>query len=103
MGELMESLRKRFARIVVDTAPLVPFTDADALGQHCDGALLVVRAGQTTVAAFRQTLAAVTSTRILGLVLNDMSRASLADWGRYQGSKAEQRLYSYYYSKDRKE
>jgi capsular exopolysaccharide synthesis family protein len=100
--ELMLSLRERYDRIVIDTSPLIPFTDADALGVHGDGIVLVVRAGETAVSTYRQTLAAVTSTQILGVVLNDVSRASLADWGKYHGASPERRLYSYYYEKGRR-
>ena len=93
---LMVSLRERYDRVIVDTPPIIPFTDADALGASSDGILLVVQAGTTPRAAFAQEIAAVTSTRILGTVLNAAS-SSLAD-GRshYDG------YYSYYYDERRK-
>jgi protein-tyrosine kinase len=67
---LFRSLRTRFSRVIVDTPPIVAFTDADVIGGSCDGILLVARAGKTALAAFAQAVEAVTSTRILGAVLN---------------------------------
>src|SRR5262245_16763592 len=43
--QLIETLRGTYRRIVIDTPPIVPFTDADVLGGLSDGVLLVVRAG----------------------------------------------------------
>jgi capsular exopolysaccharide synthesis family protein len=95
---LMADLRKRYQRIIIDTPPIVPFTDADAVGAMSDGVLLVVRVDQTRRSAFTQAVASVTSTRILGTVLND-ARPNLADRGRYAGYE---KSYYEYYDKDRK-
>lgn len=92
---LLVALRERYDRIIVDTPPIIPFTDADALGATSDGILLVVQAGTTPKAAFAQGIAAVTSTRILGIVLNGAT-SSLADGAGHYDS------YHYDYYDDRR-
>ena len=94
---LISELRHAYDRIIIDTPPIIPFTDADALGAASDGILLVIKAGTTPKAAFAQEIAAVTSTRILGTVLNTV-RSSLADGIDRHGS-----YYNYYYDKRRKQ
>ncbi len=94
---LMANLRKRFWRIVVDTPPAVPFTDADALAGCADGVLIVVRAGQTPKRQFEHAASLIKSAPILGVVLNDL-KPSLAD-----GFKNYHSYYhSRYYDRDRK-
>jgi capsular exopolysaccharide synthesis family protein len=90
---LMSELRKRFARIIVDTPPIVPFTDADVIGSASDGILIVTRAGVSRTANYLQAVEAVTSTRILGTVLNDLT-FSLADRDSYH--RYEKNYYDYY-------
>jgi capsular exopolysaccharide synthesis family protein len=96
MTELMQRLRARFTRIVIDTPPLIPFTDADAVGALSDGMVIVIRAGETSTGMVKQTIESVTSTRVLGIVLNDVKGRSLADWGKYQGRYAEKYYQAYY-------
>jgi capsular exopolysaccharide synthesis family protein len=71
MATLLAELRARYDVVLVDAPPLLPVTDAAALGTLCDGALLVVRAGRT---ASRDVTSAMTaldavSVRLLGTVL----------------------------------
>jgi capsular exopolysaccharide synthesis family protein len=94
---MMDELRRRFQRIVIDTPPIVPFTEADVLGRIADGALVVVRAGSTRRAMLRQAVEAVTSTRVLGFVLNDVTY-NLADRESHHSTKH----YYSYYDKERK-
>ena len=94
---LMANLRERFWRIVVDTPPVIPFTDADALAVNADGVLMVVRAGQTPRHQFEQATSLIKSAPIIGVVLNDLKR-SLAD-----GFKNYHSYYhSRYYDRDRR-
>jgi capsular exopolysaccharide synthesis family protein len=94
--ELFQTLRKRYDRIIVDSPPVVLFTDADALGVLSDGIILVTRAGVTPKSAYTQAVSAVTSTRILGTVLNSAS-------GRLMGGKSyDTDDYFSYYGENRK-
>lgn len=89
-------MRERYDRIIIDTAPLMLFTDANAVGKFGDGILLVARCGQTPQSGFNQTVGMVTSSRILGVVLND-AIPGLSSRQRYY-----ERQYHLYYGKDRK-
>ncbi len=97
-GVLLSALRERYQRIIIDTPPIVPFTDADAVGSFSDGVLVVARSGATRRAMLMQALASVTSTRILGTVLNDVTY-SLADRENYYSTKN----YYEYYERRRRE
>ncbi len=79
---LIATLREGYQRVIVDTPPVVPFTDADALGAIADGVILVVRSGSTPKTAFTQALAQITSARILGTVFNDVA-FSVANYNHY--------------------
>jgi capsular exopolysaccharide synthesis family protein len=94
---LLAALRTRFQRIVVDTPPVVPFTDADVVGRLSDGVLIVARSGQTRRSMLFQAIESVTSAPVLGTVLNDVT-FSLADRESYQSEKS----YHRYYDRERK-
>ncbi len=87
--------RSRFERIIIDTPPILPFTDADVIGRCADGVLLVVRARKTFRRAFAQAVSLVTSTRIVGTVLND-ARSRFADLDHHYNG-----YYDHYYTRDK--
>ena len=66
--------RERFDWVIVDTPPVGPLADASLLGAMVDGALLVVRAGQTPYATCTKAIEALGRERILGVVLNGARR-----------------------------
>jgi capsular exopolysaccharide synthesis family protein len=72
LASVFAELRRRFDRIVIDTPPTVPFTDAAVLSAVSDGALLVVRAGKTTVTLIDRARASLAHSTLLGVVLNDV-------------------------------
>lgn len=49
LSALMDRLSDYFDWIVIDTPPVAPVSDASVLAKHCDGLLLVVRAGSTPI------------------------------------------------------
>jgi polysaccharide biosynthesis transport protein len=72
MTALLEELRSLADVVVLDVPPVLPVTDAVALGAQADAVLLVVRAGRTRREAAvdaRKRLEAV-GARVLGAVLN---------------------------------
>jgi len=82
MAELLERLKQDADIVVIDSPPLLPVTDAAILSHLSDGAILVVRHGQTR----REQLARATDqlraveARLLGSVLNRVpSRGPDAD------------------------
>jgi succinoglycan biosynthesis transport protein ExoP len=44
---LVVRVREQYDRVIIDTPPVIPFTDADAIGALSDGIVLVVQAGTT--------------------------------------------------------
>ncbi len=75
MTEVITELRKRFDYVIVDSAPVLPVSDAKALSRQVDGVLIVVQAGRAALPQLRQTLATLEQVNapILGLVLNKAS------------------------------
>jgi non-specific protein-tyrosine kinase len=77
MHRLVQSLRSRFDRIVVDTPP-VALADTHVLARVADGILLVVRSGVTPRPAVERAVAAVDRERLIGIVLNEVDDAPTA-------------------------
>ncbi len=69
MRRLLELLRQRFDRLLVDSAP-APLADSAALQPLADGVLLVVRAGVTPRPDIERALGAIPAPRLMGMVLN---------------------------------
>ena len=69
---LLSELRKQYDKIIVDSPPLLPVTDAAILAPLCDGTLIFVKAGSTKQAQLRAAYNALesVSARILGVVFN---------------------------------
>lgn len=85
MRNLLQSLDPG-AIVLVDTPPLIPVTDAAILTARTDGALVVVRAGKTTIDVLDKALQNVDRVkgRALGVILDGVSRKRD---GRYYGSE----------------
>lgn len=66
---LMEA-REMFNYVIMDAPPLGLFSDASVLMNRADGALLVIRAGQTRYSFLDQLLSPLQQEKILGVVLN---------------------------------
>jgi capsular exopolysaccharide synthesis family protein len=71
MRRLLETLRSRFDRILIDMPPVAPLADVAIASSMADGVLMIVRAGVTPKPAIQQALAGVEPGKVLGLVLND--------------------------------
>jgi len=56
MREVVRELRGRFQYVIIDTAPLLPFADGQALSTIVDGLVFVGRSGVTTRDAVRRSL-----------------------------------------------
>ena len=72
MEKLLVELQQRFEIVILDAPPLLPVTDAALLATETDGAILVVRHGQTTrdqLAHSLERLEAV-GAKCLGVVVN---------------------------------
>ena len=73
MEELLARLSDNYDRIVIDTPPVLAVTDAVVLAGKVDGAIIVVKAGETNRKAAHKTreiLESVGKSNVLGAVLN---------------------------------
>lgn len=91
MEELLGEFRSFYDIILIDTPPVLAVSDALALGQMADGAVLVVRAGKTRRTAVTRTLDSLHSSgvQLFGVVLNGVrspGRDSVATYG-YEASE----------------
>jgi len=74
MKELIAGLRQSYDRIIIDSPPLMIFSDALVLSRLADGTILIVWGGKTSRDVVRnggQSLAA-TNAKMLGVVLNNV-------------------------------
>jgi capsular exopolysaccharide synthesis family protein len=81
MRRMLDQLRTRFDRVILDTPPVLPLADVAVMAPMVDGALLVVRAGFTPKPAIENALRAFDSSRLLGVVLNE---SGMEDDYRYE-------------------
>jgi len=72
---VLEELRRTFNFIIIDAPPLGIFTDATVLIGRADGALVIVRAGQTRFSTLDRVLEPLPRERLLGVVLNAAEEA----------------------------
>ena len=94
MVDLLDTLRKQYNHILIDSSPSTAVTDAVVLSKSVDGIVLVIRAGDMAREMVRNGVAQfeAVGARVLGAVLNgvDMGRDS---YYYYQ-------YYYYYYGED---
>ncbi len=84
--DLLDDLSNRFDRIVVDSPPVLPVTDARVLGAVCEATVLVVRVGQTTRRAAKLARDGLyrTGAALIGIVVNDLKVGRKGyDYGGY--------------------
>lgn len=95
MKELISQMRERYDRIIIDSPPLLAFSDPLVLGSLADGVILVVWGGKTSRELIQKSLQLLKgiNTKILGVALNKIDTT--------KRSYYYYPYYSYYYS-DRK-
>ena len=85
MLDVIRQLRARFDFVVIDSPPMLLFSDGRALSTFADGVIVVGRSGVTTRANLKRTmelLAGVRSAPVVEVVLN-AAEYSPADYGYY--------------------
>ncbi len=92
--DLVETLKSKFDRIVFDSPPVLPVTDAAILSRLVDCVVVVVRAFRTDKYAVRQAVKQLLGVKghLAGIVLNDVN-LSRAEYGKYSE-------YHYYHSRN---
>jgi protein-tyrosine kinase len=86
LGNLLEEARRRYDYIVVDTPPLVPFSDCRLLEKWIDGFLTVVAAHRTPRKLLEEALNVIDPAKIIGLVFNNDDRPVFGYHRRYYDS-----------------
>lgn len=69
-GNLIRYVKPLFDWVVVDSSPVTLVSDAVNLARHCDGVLLVVRAGVTKYPDAQRAQAELQASNLIGAVLN---------------------------------
>ncbi|UCG56511.1 MAG: polysaccharide biosynthesis tyrosine autokinase, partial [Phycisphaerales bacterium] len=90
-AKLLEQLSKQYDRLILDSPPVLPVTDAQILGALCNITLIVLRAERSTRKTSKQARDGLLSVgaHVLGVVVNDVRKKS-GRYGYYSG-------YGYYY------
>src|SRR5665213_1233964 len=89
---LMDRLPSLFQWVIMDSPPLLFAADANLLGTLCDGTLLVVRIGHTTIDSVTRAMQSLCNNNVLGTVVNGARRGELYSKYTY--------YHSYYTPKD---
>ncbi|MDX2178421.1 MAG: CpsD/CapB family tyrosine-protein kinase [Bryobacteraceae bacterium] len=89
--ELVSVMPKVFNWVILDSPPLLFAADASLLGTMCDGTILVVRIGRTTIDSVTRAVNSLCENNVLGIVVNGARRGELYSKYTY--------YHSYYYSK----
>lgn len=102
--ELLDKLAEHYRFVIIDTPPLGSVSDGALVASMCDGAVLVVRAGDTPKAMIRQSLHEIEQSgcKLLGTVLNRTEVKSRA-YGKYYGKYANKYGYGYGYGYGKEE
>lgn len=79
MRDLIAAVAKRYDRVILDTPAALGLPDAKAVGDQCDGLVMVVRADKTRQEDVQSVLEILGRSRMLGVVLNGTS----VDQSRY--------------------
>lgn len=85
MHQLLSELRQHCDLVILDSAPLLPASDAAVLSRNLGGVLVVVDAKRTKRAELQRGLDSLTLAggNVLGLVLNKTSNAASTYYGQY--------------------
>ncbi len=103
MHSLMDRVKEYFDVVIIDTPPLLGFSDAQILAQQADGVVIVVRQGEVPIQGLKEVknLVHLTKGNVLGVVLNMATKSGMSygyGYGRtgYYGSD----YYGYYSHND---
>ena len=71
LGEFLQEARHCYDYVIIDTPPLIPFSDCQILQRWIDGFLLVVAAHKTPRELIEEAIQSVVPTKMLGLIYNN--------------------------------
>ena len=70
LGQLLDRMSVAFDWILIDSPPVIPVSDANIVAKHCDGLLMIVRAGSTPYDLAQKACESFPDRPLLGVVLN---------------------------------
>jgi capsular exopolysaccharide synthesis family protein len=78
MARILEEFEGRYDQIVIDSPPVLAVTDAAVMAVHTDGAVLVLRSGETEQRTAERAVEQLRrlGVRVFGAVLNEVSASS---------------------------
>jgi Mrp family chromosome partitioning ATPase len=85
--ELFQHLGDYFDFIAVDSAPVLPFSDTHRLALLTDAVVIVARESVTDRTELEETIAALSSHRLLGVVLNSSTQQAEKQYRYYKHYK----------------
>ncbi len=96
--EFLDSQRANYDYIIVDAAPLGLVIDAAVMASVCDGAVIVINAGTIKYRMAQGVKAQLQKSgcKILGVVLNQVSRKGSSSGGSYYSAKYSSEYYGYH-------
>jgi capsular exopolysaccharide synthesis family protein len=92
---MLKELRENFDHIIIDSAPVLPVSDAIVLGNNVDGTLMVVRAEKTNRPAVTNALSRLSNANVpvFGIVLSQVTAKNIS----YYYSDGSYGYYGAYY------
>lgn len=92
--EMIQKAREEYDMVIIDTPPLGSVIDAAVVSKCCDGAVIVIAAGNVSYRFARKVKEQldVAECRILGCVLNKVDLSGKSYYGKYYG-----KYYGQYY------
>ena len=96
--EFIDTQRDHYDYIIVDAAPLGLVIDAAVMASVCDGAVIVINAGTIKYRMAQGVKAQLQKSgcKILGVVLNQVSRKGASSNGSYYSAKYSAEYYGYH-------
>ena len=97
-GKLLDKMAEHYRYVFVDAPPLGLVSDAERIGNLCDGAILCVRSAMTPKGVVRESVRQLerAGCPLLGIVLNRVNE-SKGGYGKYGKYGHDGRYYSGYY------
>ena len=80
---LIDSLRKRFRYVIIDTPPAFPMPEPGILGKYSDGVLIVLEAGKDGMNELNQAMEVMGGSPIMGVILNKVKSTPGSRYGAY--------------------
>ena len=101
-SQMLNSLAQDYRYVFVDSPPLNLVSDSETIGHNCDGAIMVVRAGETSKKLVANTVNQLerAGCPLLGIVLNRVKGSQGGYYSKKYGSYYYgNKDYGYYYGK----